>query len=67
MSPQDLYSLGYSHQEVLLVGRLLSDANTSVNCLKGITRNSTQGRRLVAHAHKHVEQQRMAREYGYVS
>jgi len=64
MSNSKLKALGYSQSEIILIGRLLAAANQSMWILRGIQRNSMEGKRLVAHARRHAEQMRMAWDYG---
>lgn len=64
-----LKDLGYSQKEIILIGKLLSDAVLTVDVITGsavfnpIMRNSAPGRRLVAQAKRHAEQVRMSWEY----
>ena len=67
MDSKTLHSRGFKADEVLLIGKLLNDAveqnGTDVSALPTPERDSNAGKRLVATAMNHQEQERMAREY----
>ena len=54
---------GYKPKEVRIVGSLLSQAENAPTAMALPHRNDLAGRRLLAHAKRFIEQERMREEY----